>query len=92
MRLAGTGTGRLEITTFGERERSRLRRESFGFVFQSGLLIPELTAVENVAIALMINGMPRAAAQPRTAQWLARPGPRGHWRNRRIGQLSGGQA
>lgn len=80
-----------EVTAMGETERSALRRGSFGFVFQSGLLIPELTAVENVAMALMVNGTPRAAALPRAAEWLAALGL-GGMEERRIGQLSGGQA
>ncbi|MFL4475492.1 ABC transporter ATP-binding protein [Paeniglutamicibacter sp. MACA_103] len=80
-----------EITALGESERSKLRRGSFGFVFQSGLLIPELTAVENVAMALMVNGVPRAAAVPRATEWLAALGL-GGMEERRIGQLSGGQA
>src|SRR5215203_2645624 len=66
-----SGTGRVEVTSLGERERSRLRREAFGFVFQQGLLIPELTAVENVALALMLNGMPRARAEEYGCGWLA---------------------
>ncbi|WP_372697308.1 ABC transporter ATP-binding protein [Arthrobacter sp. JSM 101049] len=81
----------VEITALGESARSRLRRGSFGFVFQSGLLIPELTAIENVAMALMINGMPRSAALPRAAEWLQALGLAG-MEERRIGQLSGGQA
>lgn len=80
-----------EITTLGQSARSKLRREAFGFVFQSGLLIPELTAVENVAMALMINGVPRTAALPQANQWLAALGLAG-MEERRIGQLSGGQA
>lgn len=80
-----------DIATLGEKERSKLRRESFGFVFQSGLLIPELTAVENVMMALMINGVPRAAAQEQATQWLGALGLAG-MEERRIGQLSGGQA
>lgn len=80
-----------EITALGESERSKLRRESFGFVFQSGLLIPELTAVENVAMALMINGVQRSAALPRAIEWLVALGL-GGMEERRIGQLSGGQA
>lgn len=85
------GTGRVEVTGLGERERSRLRREAFGFVFQQGLLIPELTAVENVALALMLNGMPRARAEEYGRGWLAALGLAG-MEDRRIGQLSGGQA
>lgn len=86
-----SGAGRVEITGLGERERSRLRREAFGFVFQQGLLIPELTAVENVALALMLNGMPRARAEEHGRGWLAALGLAG-MEDRRIGQLSGGQA
>jgi len=86
-----SGTGRVEVTGLGERERSRLRREAFGFVFQQGLLIPELTAVENVALALMLNGMPRARAEEYGRGWLDALGLAG-MEDRRIGQLSGGQA
>ncbi|RXZ67408.1 ABC transporter ATP-binding protein [Agromyces albus] len=86
-----SGAGRVDVTALSERERSRLRREAFGFVFQQGLLIPELTAVENVALALMLNGMPRARAEEYGAGWLAALGLAG-LEQRRIGQLSGGQA
>ena len=86
-----SGAGRVEVTALSERERSRLRREAFGFVFQQGLLIPELTAVENVALALMLNGMPRARAEEYGRGWLAALGLAG-MEDRRIGQLSGGQA
>ncbi|MHC6177604.1 ABC transporter ATP-binding protein [Glutamicibacter endophyticus] len=81
----------VDITTLSDTARSALRRESFGFVFQDGLLIPELTAQENVAMALMINGVPRAAALPRAVQALGQLGL-GGMEERRIGQLSGGQA
>lgn len=86
-----SGAGRVEVTSLSERERSRLRREAYGFVFQQGLLIPELTAVENVALALMLNGMPRARAEEYGRGWLAALGLAG-MEDRRIGQLSGGQA
>lgn len=81
----------IEVTRLGESARSRLRRERFGFVFQQGLLIPELTAVENVALAAMITGMPRRDALPHAASWLAALGLAG-MEDRRIGELSGGQA
>ncbi|WP_350348669.1 ABC transporter ATP-binding protein [Agromyces sp. G08B096] len=85
------GSSRVEVTALSERERSRLRREAFGFVFQQGLLIPELTATENVALALMLNGMPRPKAEEYARGWLAALGLAG-MEERRIGQLSGGQA
>jgi putative ABC transport system ATP-binding protein len=81
----------IEVTALPESGRSRLRRERFGFVFQQGLLIPELTAVENVALASMINGAPRKDAVPHAASWLAALGMAG-MEDRRIGELSGGQA
>ncbi|MGM1016128.1 MAG: ABC transporter ATP-binding protein [Actinomycetota bacterium] len=79
------------VTELGESGRSRLRRERFGFVFQQGLLIPELTAVENVALALMITGRTRAQSTEHAASWLAALGLAG-LEDRRIGELSGGQA
>jgi len=81
----------LEVSLLGERDRSRLRRESFGFVFQQGLLVPELTAIENVALAMMINGAARRAAIEHSAGWMASLGLAG-FEDRRIGELSGGQA
>ncbi|PCE13624.1 ABC transporter ATP-binding protein [Microbacterium sp. SZ1] len=81
----------VELSGLGESARSRLRRERFGFVFQQGLLIPELTAVENVALASMINGVKRADAVHHAASWLAALGLAG-MEDRRIGELSGGQA
>jgi putative ABC transport system ATP-binding protein len=84
-------TGQLRIDELGERRRSQLRREAFGFVFQQGLLVPELTAVENVALALMLNGVPRKTAEQHAAGWLAALGLAG-MEQRRIGELSGGQA
>ncbi|WP_417511719.1 ABC transporter ATP-binding protein [Microbacterium sp.] len=80
-----------EVTTMNERDRSRLRRESFGFVFQQGLLVPELTAIENIALALMINGAPRRTAIEHAAGWMASLGLAG-FEDRRIGEISGGQA
>lgn len=81
----------VDVGGLGESARSRLRRERFGFVFQQGLLIPELTAVENVALASMINGVKRADAVSHAASWLVALGL-GGMEERRIGELSGGQA
>ncbi|WP_312167377.1 ABC transporter ATP-binding protein [Microbacterium sp.] len=83
--------GPVDVAGLGESARSRLRRERFGFVFQQGLLIPELTAVENVALASMINGVSRADAVAHAVSWLAALGLAG-MEDRRIGELSGGQA
>jgi putative ABC transport system ATP-binding protein len=83
--------GHQTISALRESERSRLRRESFGFVFQQGLLLPELTALENVALALMLNGSKRELAEGYAARWLGALGLSG-MEQRRIGELSGGQA
>lgn len=85
------GGAPLDVTGGGEDARSQLRRERFGFVFQQGLLIPELTAIENVALAQMINGVKKKDALAQAATWLQALGLTGKERHR-IGELSGGQA
>jgi putative ABC transport system ATP-binding protein len=86
-----SASGLVDVTAMNERERSRLRREAFGFVFQQGLLIPELTAIENTALPLMLAGYSRRDAEGRAQHWLAALGLAG-METRRIGELSGGQA
>lgn len=46
-----------KISRWSEKQRNRLRREKFGFVFQFSQLVPELTALDNVALPLLINGV-----------------------------------
>ncbi|HWO58415.1 MAG TPA: ABC transporter ATP-binding protein [Umezawaea sp.] len=79
------------ITTLGETDRSLLRRSAFGFVFQTGLLVAELTAEENAALPLLLGGVPRTDALGAARDWLARLGLDG-LEGRRPGELSGGQA
>jgi putative ABC transport system ATP-binding protein len=74
-----------------ETERSALRRNRFGFVFQFGQLVPELTAEENVALPLLLNGVRRAEALAQARGWLDRLELDG-LQHRRSGELSGGQA
>jgi putative ABC transport system ATP-binding protein len=74
-----------------EEERSVLRRTRFGFVFQSGQLLPELTARENVALPLMLAGVRRREAVDRASALFEPLGIHGLER-RRPGQMSGGQA
>lgn len=78
------------IDTAGEHERSELRRTDFGFVFQFGQLVPELTAEENIALPLLLNGIRRSGAIERSRVWFERLGIEGLGR-RRSGELSGGQ-
>lgn len=79
------------IESLAEAARSRLRRERFGFVFQSGGLLEELPAVENVALPLMLGGLARRDAVRRAQAWLEPLGLEGLG-HRRPGELSGGQA
>ncbi|MEU2612987.1 ABC transporter ATP-binding protein [Micromonospora sp. NPDC007271] len=79
------------IDTLNEHERSLLRRDQFGFVFQFGQLVPELTAQENVALPLLLGGVKRAAALKAARPWFERLGLAG-LEQRRSGELSGGQA
>jgi putative ABC transport system ATP-binding protein len=79
------------VDTMAETERSELRRDRFGFVFQFGQLVPELTAEENVALPLLLAGTRRAAALAEARGWFARLGLDG-LEQRRSGELSGGQA
>ena len=79
------------IDTLSEQRRSALRRDRFGFVFQFGQLVPELTAEENVALPLLLGGTRRAAALGTARDWFVRLGLDGLER-RRSGELSGGQA
>jgi putative ABC transport system ATP-binding protein len=81
----------VEIERLGEAERSRLRRTRFGFVFQFGQLIPELPAIENIALPLLLDGRRRADAEALAAPWFGRLGLAG-LEQRRPGELSGGQA
>jgi putative ABC transport system ATP-binding protein len=79
------------IDTLNENERSLLRRDQFGFVFQFGQLVPELTAEENVALPLLLHGVRRDKAMKDARPWFARLGLDG-LEGRRSGELSGGQA
>ena len=84
-------TGQVAVESLSERERTSLRANSFGFVFQQGLLVPELTAEENVSLAAMIAGVPRQQARSISADLLNRLGL-GQMLDRRMGEMSGGQA
>jgi putative ABC transport system ATP-binding protein len=79
------------VDRLGDRARTELRRRRFGFVFQFGQLVPELPAIENVALPLLLEGRPRAAALAEAAPWFDRLGL-GGLEQRRPGGLSGGEA
>jgi putative ABC transport system ATP-binding protein len=73
-----------------DRERANLRRTVFGFVFQFGQLVPELPAVENIALPLLLARRRRKEAFAAAAPWLSRLGLDGLG-ERLPGDLSGGQ-
>jgi len=79
------------LNTMNEADRTKLRRTAFGFVFQFGQLVPELTAADNVALPLLLNRAKRKAAYRTADTWLERLGI-GDKGARRTGELSGGEA
>jgi putative ABC transport system ATP-binding protein len=79
------------LDTMSEKLRSSLRRDRFGFVFQFGQLVPELTAEENVALPLLLGGVRRAEALRVARTWFERLQLEGLERHR-SGEMSGGQA
>jgi putative ABC transport system ATP-binding protein len=83
--------GGRRVDTLPEGERSALRRDRFGFVFQFGQLVPELTAEENVALPLLLAGVRRTEALRRARPWFGRLELAG-LEGRRSGELSGGEA
>ena len=80
-----------ELSALGDGPRSRTRLRNFGFVFQDGQLLPELSNVDNVALPAMLNGMGRGAARKRAMELLDQLGL-GGLAERRPAQVSGGQA
>jgi putative ABC transport system ATP-binding protein len=79
------------IDPLGEAGRSEMRRRDFGFVFQFGQLVPELTVEDNVALPLLLGRAARRDAYAAARSWLPRLGLDGLGR-RRTGEVSGGEA
>jgi putative ABC transport system ATP-binding protein len=78
------------LDQLGEADRTRLRRTAFGFVFQFGQLVPELTAADNIALPLLLGKVGRKEAYQAADAWLERldmASLGGH----RTGELSGGE-
>ncbi|WAL97606.1 ABC transporter ATP-binding protein [Streptomyces sp. Je 1-369] len=78
------------LTGLSDAELSALRRSEFGFVFQFGQLVPELTCVENVALPLRLNGAKRKEAEATARTWMERLEV-DDVAAKRPGEVSGGQ-
>ncbi|MCH7931439.1 MAG: ABC transporter ATP-binding protein [Proteobacteria bacterium] len=83
--IGGEPCGRLS-----DGERTRLRRERLGFIYQFHHLLPEFSALENVALPQMIAGVKRGPARDRARELLASLGLEER-ADHRPGQLSGGE-
>ncbi|WP_141764556.1 MULTISPECIES: ABC transporter ATP-binding protein [unclassified Corynebacterium] len=83
--------GDTKINSLSDADRSALRLHDFGFVFQDGQLLPELTARENVALPMILQGKKRSTSLALADDVLSRLGLEDLTR-RRPGQMSGGQA
>ncbi|MYW64850.1 ATP-binding cassette domain-containing protein [Streptomyces sp. SID8379] len=79
-----------DLAAMPDARRSALRRTDFGFVFQFGQLVPELTCLENVALPLRLNGVKRREAERQAAVWLAKLEVE-DLSGKRPGEISGGQ-
>ena len=79
------------LDRLGDSKRTVLRRTAFGFVFQFGQLVPELSAVDNIALPMLLNKASRRDAYERARSWFPRLGIDG-LEVRRSGELSGGEA
>jgi putative ABC transport system ATP-binding protein len=82
--------GDRDISHFNDEELSRLRRERFGFVFQSFNLIPQLTVLENIEVPLFYKGVPELESRERALE-LAEMVGLGSRTSHRPTELSGGQ-
>ena len=81
----------LPVATLDDRELSRVRNRSIGFVFQSFHLIPQLTVAENVETPLLYAGLPAETWSARVRRVLDRVGL-AHRASHRPSELSGGEA
>ncbi len=82
--------GFTHVTGLSKAEASAFRNREIGYVWQFHYLLPEFSAVENVALPLLARGVARPDAMQQGAAWLERVGLSGRAANR-AGELSGGE-
>lgn len=80
----------LRLSALSENAAAEFRNREVGFVWQFHYLLPEFTAVENVAMPLLLRGRPWSEVEKEASRWLAEVGldQRSHHRS---GELSGGE-
>ncbi len=79
-----------DVSKLNETERTLFRLNELGYIFQDYALVPELTAIENVLIPLLMQGMEKNAAEKRTSESLTKVGLGDRLKNL-PSQLSGGE-
>jgi putative ABC transport system ATP-binding protein len=79
-----------DVSELDDNELAKIRGEKIGFIFQQYNLVPNLTATENVELAMRINGRPREESRKRAVELLKEVGL-GHRMNNKPNELSGGE-
>jgi lipoprotein-releasing system ATP-binding protein len=82
--------GNLRLNSLSENEAADFRNREIGFVWQFHYLLPEFTALENVAMPLLMRGTEKPQAEKQAMEWLDRVGLRQR-AHHRAGELSGGE-
>jgi lipoprotein-releasing system ATP-binding protein len=80
----------LRLSTLSENDAADFRNREIGFVWQFHYLLPEFTALENVAMPLLMRGTAKAEAEIEALRWLGEVGL-AHRSHHRAGELSGGE-
>lgn len=81
---------KVKLTSLTDEAAAQFRNREIGFVWQFHYLLPEFTAVENVAMPLMVRGVPPGEAEAEAATWLREVGLEERAEHR-SGELSGGE-